>query len=338
MLSSTKNITKLEDTLQVKLNSLSKCLEYGQYISEDHLNLVLMRIEKIAKKHYEANSGLVLTWGTNGNCGRFGKWYDKLTIKYGFRYNSISCSCIVGNIPKLVEAYNSFAYKVIKERNGRNWEKNLEKEILSKKRKIKFNIENPEIRNLEEVHISLRDLKKYPKEIEKLTKLKKLYFNINRLTKLEEGICNLTQLELIGLHSNKFKTFPQEIVCLKNLKKIYLDKNKLRRIPSEIQKLQALEEINLGNNKLKKLPEEISNLNNLSCLDLRDNRLTSLPNNFHNLTKLKTLILWDNKLQSVPISLFEMNQLETLFIDIGNEIPKSEIEKLKIMLPNTEIK
>lgn len=337
-LETNSQLSQLEDTLKIKINSLAKCLAIGDYSSGERLKQIKKRTKQIAEKHFEKKKGLILTWGTNGNCGRYGEWYDDITIKYGFKYASVNCSCIVGNIPDIVEAYNSFSYPFLENRNGKGWKKNLEKEILAKKQNIELDIKDFEIEKLDEIHISVRELKKYPNEVEQLTQLKKLYFNINHLSSIGSGICKLEKLEVLGLHSNDFKVFPKEIFCLENLKKLHFDRNKLKRIPSNINELKNIEEINLANNKLKRLPNEFSKLENLSRLDLRENRLIMLPDNFHLLKNLKTLILWDNKLKNVPKSLYKMKHLETLFIDFGNSIPKSEIEELKRMLPNTEIK
>lgn len=335
---SINKLYQLEDSLNLKINSLGKCLIFGDYWSGEILEAIKERTRQIAKKHYETNNGLVLTWGTNGNCGRQGESYDELTIKYGFRYISVNCSCLVGNIPKIVEAYNSYSYPILEEKNGKNWKKNLEKEILAKKRNIALDIENFEIDKLDEIYISNKELKKYPKEVEELLHLKKIYFNINQLSNIGSGICSLNKLEILSLHSNNFKKFPREILCLENLKKLYFDKNKLKRISSKIHKLHKLEEFNLGNNKLKKLPNDFSKLTELKWLDLRDNKLETLPDDFHQLKNLETLILWDNKFKNIPKTLYSMKHLKTLFIDSGNTISKSELEKLRRELPNTEIK
>ncbi|WP_194777011.1 hypothetical protein [Pararhodonellum marinum] len=137
---SNPNIEKLEDSLNIKLNSLEKILKYGENSSSKNLNLFEQRIYELSKRHFSDKVGLILTWGTNGNCGRYGEWFNELTIKYGFKYASVNCSCTGGNIPELVDSYNQYSTEYIKNKKGKNWTRNLEKEILAKKRKVEFNL------------------------------------------------------------------------------------------------------------------------------------------------------------------------------------------------------
>ena len=331
-------LSETGDTLGGELNSLNQCLQYGEFWPVEQLSPIEGRIKEIAKRHFQKDLGLLLTWGTNGDCGREGEWYDDLTLKYGFRYWSVNCSCLVGNIPEMVEAYNSYALPFLRKRNGKNWKKKLEKEVLIKKRKVEFDLSKKEIRELEEIHLSYRSLKKYPHAVEKLAMLKRFYLNGNDLNKLDVGVCELGELEVLGLSGNRFKKFPEELFCLQKLKTLILGNNKLKSIPPEIQELSKLEKLYLEDNKLKGLPDEFSKLQNLKWLDLRENGLSELPETFKRLNKLETLILWDNEFKQIPKCLYEMKNLETLFIRFGNIVSEKEIKELELNLPNTTIK
>lgn len=184
------SLEKLEDSLKIKLNSLDKVFEYGDYSSQKNLALFESRIYELSQKHFSDKTGLILTWGTNGDCGRYGEWFDELTLKYGFKYASVNCSCTVGNIPELVESYNKYSSEFLNKKNGTSWENKLESEILIKKRKVEFNFTKKEIEELTELHLEVRELIKYPKQIEQFYNLENLSFNINNLSSIDESICN----------------------------------------------------------------------------------------------------------------------------------------------------
>ncbi len=332
------NLEKLEDSINVKLNSLDKVLKYGENSSQANLILFQSRIFELSEKHFTDKKGLILTWGTNGNCGRYGEWFDEITSKFGFKYASVNCSCIVGNIPELVESYNKYSTEYLNTKYGKDWLKKIENEILTKKRKIEFDYTEEEIKKLTELHLEARELIEYPKKIEQFYNLEILYFNINNLTEIDESICQLKKLKTLGLHSNKFREFPKEITCLENLKYLGIDLNELKSIPSEIGKLRKLEKLVISQNKIKELPIEFCELENLEWFDIRENELSDLPKGFENLKNLKTLILWENKFETIPSSVYKMKELEKISIKWGNNISEEEISELQKALPNTKIK
>ena len=100
---------------------------------------------------------------------------------------------------------------------------------------------------------------------------------------------------------------------MRNLKKLYLDDMELTSLPESIENLTNLKWLHLGYNKLETLPDSIVNLKNLEKLWLYQNKLTSLPEDMDKLTNLNYLVLHNN-----PIS-------------------DEEIERIKKLLPNTDI-
>lgn len=332
-------IQEIEDSLNVKLNSLAKVLKFGESASENNLQFFEKRIYEIAENNFKDGNGFILTWGTNGNCGRYGEWFDELTEKYGFKYLSVNCDCSVGKLPELIDSYNSYSTKFLNQTNTDNWADELENEILTKKRKIEFKYSKNQIKKKKELtELQARELIEFPKEIGMFTNLELLYLNVNHLSNIDNSICNLNKLKELNLHSNDFTKFPIEITCLKNLEFLGIDSNKLEKVPKEVNHFQNLKELVISNNKITALPEEFSELKNLETLDIRNNELSSLPENFSNLKNLKTLILWYNKFETIPEPLYQMKNLETLFLKNGNEIPKEEISELQKALPNTLIK
>ncbi len=329
---------KLEAKLNVRLNSLENILKFGEYSSVKDLPIYERRLYEIAAKHYAEGEGLFLTWGTMGNCGRYGQWFDDLTKNYHFKYLSVNCSCVVGWIPQLVESYNNYAIEYLDQTHGKSWSRKLEKEILAKKRSIEIDYSPLEVERLTKLDLSARSLITYPKQIEKLDKLEKLFFNINDLSAIDESICKLSKLKMLGLHHNKFSRFPVEVTCLQNLEYLGLDRNKVSKVAPEIGQLTNLQELDLSLNRIRELPVEFSQLTKLTWLDMRENKLRELPTAFENLSNLRTLVLWDNKFNTVPKSLYKMRGLEELFIKLGNDIPENEILELQKVLPNTNIK
>ena len=89
--------------------------------------------------------------------------------------------------------------------------------------------------------------------------------------------------------------------------------NQLTRVPKEIWKLKKLKHLDLSFNQLTSLPTEIGKLENLEYLYLSDNELTSLPTEIENLKNLNYLDLRKNN------------------------IPETEIKKIKELLPNCTI-
>ena len=74
-----------------------------------------------------------------------------------------------------------------------------------------------------------------------------------------------------------------------------------------------LEFLNVSQNNIKEISPKVKGLKNVVSMNLANNQLTDLPAEFSQLKNLKTLIL------------------------TGNPMDKSTIEKLKTMMPQTQI-
>jgi Leucine-rich repeat (LRR) protein/energy-coupling factor transporter ATP-binding protein EcfA2 len=198
-----------------------------------------------------------------------------------------------------------------------------------------------------------------PKEIGELKNLLTLYLANNKLTNLPANIGELEKLTMLDLRGNQLVGLPNEIGKLENLNYLYLGYNLLQSLIPEIGELKYLYILDLSNNQLTSLPQEIGSFEYLYYLDLSNNQLTSLPNEIGELLYLSTLNLSGNQLTNFPKEIGEFvylysldlsgNQLTSLPDEIGklqylyslnltgNNISKTEIEKIRRLLPNCEI-
>lgn len=343
-------IDSIEKKYHVHLNSLEKIEKFGgdlsgrMYREFDSLHKLIMdenlknefieerfsltnkidsiigvRTQEIANIHYSQKTGLILTLGGDGYCGIEGKWYDDLTLKYGFKYKTILCSDMLFYEHNMAEFYNYSAKKMLDSINGKGWEQHLENEVLVKKRDIKIKTDIISVLTTKEYHIFNRQLLVFPKKVTKLKNLETLYVCDNFFTEVDESICSLKKLKKLLLYGNKLQNFPKEIVCLNQLEELYLNHNMICRIPINIAKLE-----------------------NLKSLDLRDNLLDDLPNELSKMKNLETLDVTNNKFTKIPEVLYKMNTLKTLRIGIhrslwATEDLKKQGKELKKALPNTYI-
>jgi Leucine-rich repeat (LRR) protein/energy-coupling factor transporter ATP-binding protein EcfA2 len=198
-----------------------------------------------------------------------------------------------------------------------------------------------------------------PKEIGELKNLLTLYLANNKLTNLPANIGELEKLTMLDLRGNQLVGLPNEIGKLENLNYLYLGYNLLQSLIPEIGELKYLYILDLSNNQLTSLLQEIGSFEYLYYLDLSNNQLTSLPNEIGELLYLSTLNLSGNQLTNFPKEIGEFvylysldlsgNQLTSLPDEIGklqylyslnltgNNISKTEIEKIRRLLPNCEI-
>ena len=118
----------------------------------------------------------------------------------------------------------------------------------------------------------------------------------------------------VNLSGQQLTTLPESVLNQTNITNLNLSNNQLVTLPAGIGKLINLQVLNVENNRLVSLPTEIGKLKHLTSADFSNNRLMGLPPQLGNLTQLKFLNL------------------------TGYKSSPRDIEQLRIMLPNTQIK
>lgn len=157
-------------------------------------------------------------------------------------------------------------------------------------------------------------------------------------TSLEEALKNPGEVYRLQLRRKRFSQIPSEIFTFTNLIELDLSNNRIEEIPDAIATLTNLKVLKLGNNRLHTISDSIGTLTNLESVDLSRNHLISLPAAIGNLTKLKSLEIWRNEIGSLPTRIGELSET-LLYLDIRqNPYPPENIEKLTMLLPETEIK
>ena len=161
-------------------------------------------------------------------------------------------------------------------------------------------------------------------------------FSSKILTDIPDGVENLSYLIKLNMFNNKLVTLSQKWAYLDKLISLDLSSNRITLVPPVIGKLTSLKELNLNKNQLVTLPAEIGNLKSLKTLTLRQNGLKVLPPNIGTLTDLETLDLALNMLSTLPAEVENLRNLKKLIL-VGNNISVKEQQRIKTMLPNTQI-
>jgi len=164
--------------------------------------------------------------------------------------------------------------------------------------------------------------------------------SINAVKRIESIFLD-KELELFKKYDKK--SYDDYMNYIPNFKSLWLNDNNLTTLPKSITNLTNLERLWLSKNKLTTL-KGISNLKNLEMLDLSYNELTLTSlKGIDKLTNLKFLSLYGNELTSLPDSIGNLKNLEIMDLR-GNPITiddayknKKEIERIKKLLPNTNI-
>ena len=89
-------------------------------------------IKSLAKKYIESKQLILLTYGTNGEGGLGYEKLDKSTKKYSYIFVCVSNSCIVGDIPEVIEVFNSVIINHLDDKFGNSWRKDLSKKLTKK--------------------------------------------------------------------------------------------------------------------------------------------------------------------------------------------------------------
>lgn len=218
------------------------------------------------------------------------------------------------------------------------------------------------ISKLTELFLESNAIEYISSSIEKLERLKKLRLYNNKLTDITP-VLRISSLQKLELGRNLFIYVPENIGKLINLR--YLDlgnifyKNKIVSLPDTLGRLKKLEYLSVCGGNLPTLGSFIGNLISLKKLIVRDSGVMGLEFNFSLLKNLKVLDLSNNLLTSIPDSITESTNLEEIYFDgnpirrfpnylekltklkylglAGASLKKSELDYLRVMLPNVKI-
>lgn len=217
------------------------------------------------------------------------------------------------------------------------------------------------LKKLEELHLFSTRLREFPKVIGQFKNLKKLMITRSKFSSISEELNKLTQLEELEIRADQpILNFPKSLAQLKNLKKLkfysYYDKNpppfpsvfcelenleeleiaRFIEYPTALEKLQKLTFLKIGNYQMTAFPKSIFKLKNLKKLHASSARLTEFPNEISALKALEDIYLYGNKIKKIPNSIIELPNLKLLNLG-ANELPKSEVERLKNLLPHVKL-
>lgn len=146
-----------------------------------------------------------------------------------------------------------------------------------------------------------------------MTNLKVLQANRNDLISVPSTLDQLQSLTHVSLSTNNFRVIPEDILRLANLVALDMSRNMITDVPAGIGGLAYLEHLVLYGNRISTLPESIGDLRTLTLLQLSENRITRLPETIKNLTNLQDLYLG------------------------GNPLEPGELDRIKLLLPETNI-
>lgn len=157
-------------------------------------------------------------------------------------------------------------------------------------------------------------------------------------TSLEEALKNPAEVYRLQLKRKRYREIPPELFTLTNLTELDLSNNRIEVVPDEISTLRNLQTLRLSNNRLHTISDSTGALTKLENIDLSRNHLVSVPATIGNLTELKSLEIWRNEIGSLPLRIAELSGT-LIYLDIRqNPYPPENIEKLRSLLPDTEIK
>lgn len=148
---------------------------------------------------------------------------------------------------------------------------------------------------------------------------------------------NLHTLTISNFERN---SFPPEFYELVQLEKLVLkggNRSKLR-FQKNLEDFHILKQLSVYKFDLSEtgMLNPIFIIKNLESLSLSDNFITHIPPEIGQLINLTHLNLSKNKITRLPDSIAYLTQLETLDLN-KNPMPKSEIDRIQKLLPNTEI-
>ncbi len=190
---------------------------------------------------------------------------------------------------------------------------------------------------IDNLGLMFNDFEVLPPGIEQVTTLRKLWLGGNTNLDMEDVFARLPFLEQVGCGGCQLRALPTNVSNAVNISNLWLAGNRLKSVKPLIG-LQALQTLTLNKNQLKKLPKGIDSLP-LVQLSLDDNPemdLVSVLIKLAEMPDLKRLSLGHNNLNSIPEEMGLLGKLEVLALR-GNEIDDASKERLRQLLPNTDI-
>ena len=107
--------------------------------------------------------------------------------------------------------------------------------------------------------------------------------------------------------------------------------------PRDKKNLLIIDDLQLWEYQFTRIPESIGKLGHLTKLSLNFNQLSTLPESIGKLNHLTVLSLWENKIILIPESIGKLSKLKRLIL-IGNPFSSNEIDRIRRLLPRTEVK
>ncbi len=151
------------------------------------------------------------------------------------------------------------------------------------------------------------------------------------------GTSNIPKALYDDLSNYPLRCFQYNIMTpLKHLKELDLQGKGLSEFPKGLPQLAKLQFLYLHDNQIKDLPSGIGFLTDLIWLDLERNQLKVLPSEIGRLKNLHRLNLSFNQLSVLPVEIGQLTQLQSLYLD-GNKFSQPERDRIKLMLPKTEV-
>lgn len=220
-----------------------------------------------------------------------------------------------------------------------------------------------QLENLEELYLANTRFWTFPKVICSFKKLKKLVITRSKFSAIPDELNQLEQLEELEIRAGTdtpIITFPKSLSNLKRLKTLkfssYYDDDyppfpaafcelenlealEIARFfdyPAAFANLQKLTYLKIGNYRLTAFPKVIFKLKNLKKLYASCCRIAALPEELGQLQALEKIHLHGNRISKIPAVLAQLPNLK--HFNIGyNDLPKSEVERLKALLPNVKL-
>lgn len=195
----------------------------------------------------------------------------------------------------------------------------------------------PKLRKLD---LSFSGISYIPDAVRQLKNLEELYWAGNSLDKLPVELLELSNLDTISLSYNDNMTFTPNILNqLPKLSWLFYNGNKVASdtpIWDELQEYKNLEHLGLSDNILHEIPTQLVALTKIKQLNLSFNKISAFSVEKGQWPSLKELDLSYNPIKKLPENIQYLKHLKSLELR-GNEISENERQRLRKLLPNTEI-